>query len=132
MANITTFDIVADAGNATSTETTVTNRVIAFVPYTSNIVYGTTVVFDCSAGNYFQRTTSGQVTASFTNVPTNCVYAMTIEIIPSSGSLSWPASVTWRNNQTPSLSIGSAHLITLVTDDGGARWRGSALTDFTI
>lgn len=86
---------------------------------------------DCSTGNYFTKTVGSNVTLTVSNVPTGYVYALTLELNMSAGSVTWFNGVTWPNDSPPTLTVGRTHLIVLVTDDGGVTWRASALTNYT-
>lgn len=95
----------------------------------NNISSGMTI--DCSLGNYFTKTLNGDATLAFSNVPSGVAYSCTLRVIHTSGTLSWPASIYWPNNQSlPSLSSGKTHLFVFVTDDGGTKWRAAALTNY--
>ena len=100
-------------------------------PVTQNVVaLGATTVVDCSQGNYFTCTVNGNVTFSFTNVPSSRAFGVTVEITHTSGSISWPSEVKFPEDQAPLLTTGKTHLFMFVTDNGGTRWRGAALFDY--
>ena len=99
--------------------------------YKSNIstVSGTTI--DCSQGNYFIKTITGATTFAFSNVPTGCVYIMTVEVTCNgSNSIAWPAAVKFPADTAPTLTDGKTQLFTLITDDGGTRWRANTSVDY--
>ena len=99
--------------------------------YKSNIsaVSGTTI--DCSQGNYFTKTITGATTFAFSNVPTGCVYIMTVEVTCNgSNSIAWPAAVKFPADTAPTLTDGKTQLFTLITDDGGTRWRANTSVDY--
>ena len=99
--------------------------------YKSNIstVSGTTI--DCSQGNYFIKTITGATTFAFSNVPTGCAYIMTVEITCNgSNSIAWPAAVKFPADTAPTLTDGKTQLFTLITDDGGTRWRANSSVDY--
>lgn len=85
---------------------------------------------DCSLGNYFTITISGNSTFSFTNVPSSRSYLLTVEITHTSGTITWPISVKWAGDNAPTLTAGYTHLFMFITDDSGTRWRGAYLTDY--
>ena len=100
-------------------------------PYKAYIVpNGFTSTLDCSLGNYFTLNVSSTTTIAFSNVPTGCVYAMTVEITHTGGNVQWPSAVKFPANSAPSLTSGKTHLFMLVTDDGGSRWRAQGLADY--
>lgn len=87
---------------------------------------------DCSTSNYFFKTINGNSTFTFSNVPASGVaYSFTLEITHTSGTITWPTAVKWPADTPPALTAGKTHLFMFVTDDGGTRWRGNALVDFT-
>jgi hypothetical protein len=100
-------------------------------PVTQNVVsLGSSTVIDCALGNYFTCTVNGNVTFSFTNVPSSRAFGITLEITHTSGSISWPAEVKFPEDQAPLINSNKTHLFMFVTDNGGTRWRGAALFDY--
>jgi len=86
---------------------------------------------DLGDGNYFTKTISGNSTFTFSNPPTSdVVYAFTLELTHTSGTVTWPASVKFPADTAPTLTTGKTHLFIFVTDDGGTRYRGAALADY--
>ena len=99
--------------------------------YTSNITAMGANDVDCSAGNYFTKTITGATTFTFSNVPTGVVYTFSMEVtLNGSNAITWPASVKWNADTAPTLTDGKTQLFMFITDDGGTRWRGSALVDY--
>jgi len=93
------------------------------------VVSGTTI--DCSSGNYFTKTITGATAFTFSNVPTACVYSLTVEITCNgSNAITWPAAVKWPVDTAPTLTDGKTQLFTLITDDGGTRWRANSAVDY--
>lgn len=86
---------------------------------------------DCSLGNYFTKTISSNSTFTFSNAPAGVAYAFTLELTHTSGTITWPAAVKWPNDVVPELDNGKTSLLVFVTDNGGTRWRGGALTNYT-
>ena len=99
---------------------------------TSNISAMGANAVDCSAGNYFTKTISGATTFTFTNVPTGVAYTFTMEVtLNGSNAITWPSSVKWPADTPPTITDGKTQLFVFITDDGGTRWRGSSLVDYT-
>ena len=96
-----------------------------------NTVSGTTI--DCSEGNYFKKTVTATTQFTFTNVPTGTAYFLTIEIeCNGANAVTWPTpNVKWPADTAPTITDGKTTLFMFVTDDGGTRWRGSSLADYT-
>ena len=89
---------------------------------------------DCSTGNYFTKTISGNSTFTFANpAASGSVTAFTLELTHSSGTITWPSSVVWNGGvgkTAPTVTAGKTHLFMFVTDDAGSTYRGSALVDY--
>jgi len=99
---------------------------------TSNISAMGANAVDCSAGNYFTKTITGATTFTFTNVPTSVAYTFTMEVtLNGSNAITWPASVKWPADTPPAITDGKTQLFVFITDDGGTRWRGSSIVDYT-
>jgi hypothetical protein len=102
---------------------------------TSQQVQGITAVaaldINCSLGNYFTKTINGASTFTFSNVPASRAYSFTLELTVTSGAATWPAAVQWPGGTAPTLGTGKTSLLMFVTDDGGTRWRGASLVDYT-
>jgi len=98
--------------------------------YKENITAMGALEVDCSAGNYFKKTISGNSTFTFANVPTGGAYSFTLELTHSSGTVTWPSSVKFPADTAPTLTTGKTHLFMFLTDDGGTRFRGSSLVDY--
>ena len=96
-----------------------------------NIVAVAALDIDCSAGNYFTKTISANSTFTFSNAPASRSFAFTLELTHTSGTVTWPTAVQWPGQTAPTLTTGRTHLFVFVTDDGGTRWRGAALVDYT-
>jgi hypothetical protein len=99
--------------------------------YVENITAMGALDVDCSSGNYFTKTIAGVSTFTFSNVPASSAYSFTLELTHTSGDITWPTEVKWPSDTAPTLTTGKTHLFIFVTDDGGTRWRGSSLVDYT-
>ena len=99
---------------------------------TSNISAMGANSVDCSAGNYFTKTITGATTFTFDNVPTGVAYTFTMEVtLNGSNAITWPAAGKWPADTAPSITDGKTQLFVFITDDGGTRWRGSTVVDYT-
>ncbi len=85
---------------------------------------------DCSLGTYFTKTIAANTTFTVSNVPSDRVYALTLKLTVTSGSITWWTGVIWPSSITPTLTAGKTHLLMFVTDNGGTVWRGSTITDY--
>jgi hypothetical protein len=127
--------IYSDGGGASAAVYDLTKDTALTAPlvdgaYRGNITAVSALDIDCAAGNYFTKTISSNSTFTFSNVPAAKSYGFTLEITLTSGTITWPAAVKFPSNATPLLSTGKTHLFMFLTDDGGSRWRGAALTDY--
>lgn len=92
---------------------------------------------DLSAGNYFTKSISTSSTITFSNPPASgTVGSFTVELVltGSSTAITWPTSVYWNadaGQTAPSLTDARTHLFMFVTTDGGTKYRGAALVDYT-
>lgn len=128
-----------DLGTGTITgHNTLSTGVTTATTFNTNVFQSPAVAvgalsIDCSAGNYFTKTiTSGTNTFTFDNVPTTgTAFSFTLELTHTGGTAAWPAAVKWPADTAPSLTNGKTSLFMFVTDDGGTRWRGNAIVDFT-
>ena len=101
-------------------------------PYSANITAMGANAVDCSVGNYFTKTITGAPTLTFTNAPASVVYSFTMEVTCNgSNAITWPAAVKWPADTPPAITDGKTQLFVFITDDGGTRWRGSSLVDYT-
>jgi len=128
-----------DLGTGTITgHNTLSTGVTTATTFNTNVFQSPAVAvgalsIDCSTGNYFTKTiTSGTNTFTFDNVPTTgTAFSFTLELTHTGGTAAWPAAVKWPADTPPSLTNGKTSLFMFVTDDGGTRWRGNAIVDFT-
>lgn len=95
-----------------------------------NVVTVAALDINCSLGNYFIKTINGASTFTVSSVPSTRAYSFTLELTHTSGAITWFAGLQWPGNTAPTLTAGKTHLFMFVTDDGGTRWRGSALADY--
>jgi hypothetical protein len=99
--------------------------------YAQTVVAVAALNIDCSTGNYFTKTINANSTFTVSNVPSSRAYAFTLELTHTSGTVTWFSGVEWPGSVTPLLTTGKTHLFMFVTDDGGTRWRGSSLVNYT-
>lgn len=99
--------------------------------YSSNINAVSALSINCSSGNFFTKTITSGSTFTVTGVPASRAYSFTIEITHTAGTITWFSGVEWPNGTAPTLTSGKTHLFMFVTDDGGTRWRGSSLINYT-
>ena len=99
---------------------------------TADVTGATTI--DLEDGNVIQHTLSGDPTYTFSNPPASgTAGSFTLIIIqPATAvSVTWPASVAWRDGAEPALDTDSAtYILTFITVDGGATWYGAEVGEF--
>jgi hypothetical protein len=88
---------------------------------------GSGSTINCSANNAFSRTISGNVTFSFSNVPSSRSFGVSLVLTYSSGTVTWPSAIKWKDDTAPSFTGGKTYEVVLHTIDGGSTWRGAAL-----
>mgnify|MGYP003111596674 CR=1 FL=1 len=87
---------------------------------------------DLSTGNYFTKTINANSTFTFSNPPASgTVGSFVLELTHTSGTVTFPSSVKFSEDTAPTLTSGKTHLLMFTTDDGGSRYRGAALVDYT-
>lgn len=116
--------------NKTLTAPVMTGDIYANGSFRGNVTAMGALDIDCSAGNYFTKTINASSTFTFSNVPAGS-YSFTLELTVTSGAVTYPASVKWFADTAPVFTNGKTSLLMFVTDDGGTRWRGAALVDYT-
>jgi hypothetical protein len=92
-------------------------------------LYGSGI--NCSLGNYFTATLSGDTQVVITNPPASVAYGFTYEVEHQTGTITWPAAVAWPAATPPTLTTGKTHLFMFVTDNSGTTFRAAALIDYT-
>ena len=97
-----------------------------------NIVAVAALDVDCTLGNFFTKTIAANSTFTFSNAPASRAFAFTLEIVHTSGTITWPAAVRWPGNTAPTLTTGRTHLITFVTDNAGTTWYGAPQTNYLV
>lgn len=121
--------IKSEINNVKTDLQTAINNIQPHISATAVPVVDTTV--DCSAGNYFTKTVSGNTSFTFSNVPTSGkAYAFTFEVTYQSGTISWPASVVWPKGIAPVISANKVQLFVFITSNGGITWRGASSIDY--
>ena len=90
-----------------------------------------------STGNFFTKSISSSSTVTFSNPPASgTVGSFTLQLVltGSSTAITWPNTVYWNGDtgQTaPTLVDARTHLFMFVTTDGGTKYRGAVLSDYT-
>jgi len=101
--------------------------------YAGNVVAVSALNIDCSTGNYFTKTISTSSAFTFSNVPSSRAFSFTVEVncTGSSTAITWPAAVKFPGDVAPTLTDAKTHLFLFVTDNGGTRFRGASLANYT-
>ena len=86
--------------------------------------------FDLETGNNFQRIVNAAAIFTFSNPPSTTKLGSFSLFLVNGGSfaITWPTSVTWPNNTTPTLGATSTSYLdvfTFITFNGGSRWYGN-------
>jgi hypothetical protein len=101
--------------------------------FAQNIVpiglYGSGI--NTALGNYFTATFSGNSTVVISGAPSGVAYSFAYEVNHQTGTITWPAAVSWPSATAPTLTTGKTHIFMFVTDDSGTNWRASSLINYT-
>ena len=101
------------------------------IPGNPTVVATSGGVMNCAAGDSFTITVSANTTLSFSNIPSGA-YACVLEVVHTSGAITFPAGTVWVGEVTPTLATGKRHLFFFQRAKlGTASWYASALTGFT-
>jgi hypothetical protein len=106
-------------------------------PYKQTAEAVSALDIDLATGNYFTKAISTSSTVTFSNPPASgTVGSFTLELVLTGAStvITWPGSVYWNNDagQTaPTLVDARTHLFMFVTTDGGTKYRGAVLSNYT-
>lgn len=100
------------------------------IPGNPTVVATSGGVMNCAAGDSFTITVSANTTLSFSNIPSGA-YACVLEVVHTSGAITFPAGTVWVGEVTPTLATGKRHLFFFQRAKlGTASWYASALTGF--
>lgn len=100
------------------------------IPGNPTVVATSGGVMNCAAGDSFTITVSANTTLSFSNIPSGA-YACVLEVVHTSGAITFPAGTVWVGGVTPTLATGKRHLFFFQRAKlGTASWYASALTGF--
>jgi len=87
----------------------------------------TSPTINCSQGNVFSISLSGDTSFSFSNVPASgTAFGITVEIYAiGNHNVTWPSSVKWAGGTAPDAPAnGETDIIGLYTRNGGTTWYG--------
>jgi hypothetical protein len=75
--------------------------------------------------DFFTKTITTNSTFTITNVPSSGVFQFLIEIVLTSGSITWWSGIKWPGGAAPSgLATGVSHVFGFYTRDGGTTYVG--------
>ena len=112
-------------------------------PYKQTAEAVSALNIDLSTGNYFKKTISTSSPVTFSNPPASgTVGSFTLELVltGSSTAITWPngtggqGTVYWNGDAgttAPTLVDARTHLFMFVTTDGGIKYRGAVLSNYT-
>lgn len=128
----TVFEIDRSANVATAI--TLTGTAIALVGGTQvrQASYDVTTVaasnVDCSLGNFFKRTVTGNMTWTASNVPAGRFYSFILQLTNAgTGTMTWFTGTKWAGGTAPTLTASGVDILGFYTEDGGTNWRGVVL-----
>ena len=84
---------------------------------------------DLSAGNYFTKTISANITFTVSNVASSGTVSSFILELTNGGAytVTWWSGVTWNAATPPTLTASGVDTLAFFTVDGGTSWRGFVL-----
>ena len=124
--------IFTDSAGFGLTSTTSGATVDVSGSYVGNAASISALNINCSSGNYFTKTIAGNSTFTISDAPASGrSYGLTLEITHTSGTITWFSGVYWPADTAPTLTEGKTHLFVFITDDGGTKWRGASLVDYS-
>ena len=112
-------------------------------PYKQTAEAVSALDIDLATGNYFTKAISTSSTVTFSNPPASgTVGSFTLELVltGTGTAITWPAgtggqgTVYWNGDTgttAPTLTDARTHLFMFVTTDGGTKYRGAVLSNYT-
>ena len=128
MANILkNIDVIQ--GNSTDQKIRMDHSVVFQKPIRAQASLCPGGVMDVSASNYFICNCQGNMTYSFSNIPTDSdVISLVLELHDAgSHMLTFPPEVKWGGGVAPTFTVGASDLVGFISTDGGNNWRGMGL-----
>lgn len=125
---LTAFSSTGRIGLGTGTPA---SKLDLFGASTQSVVAIAASDINCSLGNYFIDTVNGNKTYTVSGVATDRAYSFTLEVTHTTGTITWFSNLEWPGGTAPTLTTGKTHLFMFLTDNGGSRWRGSSLVNYT-
>ena len=122
-----------EAATSASTATTkageaAASATSAAAPPAVNMASGN--IIDCSAGEVFYKTVTGNTAFSRTNVkPSGQVTNIILELTNGGNyTISWWSGIKWQQGAAPTLTSGGTDILGFYSYDGGTTWRGVLLS----
>lgn len=126
-----------NAGLTVAGSTAVTGSVSIDGAYKQTAEAVSALDIDLSTGNYFTKAISTSSTVTFSNPPASgTVGSFTLELVltGTGTAITWPTTVYWNadaGQTAPTLTDARTHLFMFVTTDGGTKYRGAVLSNYT-
>jgi hypothetical protein len=92
---------------------------------------------DLATGNFFTKSISSNSTITFSNPPSSGTvgsFTLQLTLTGTGTAITWPGSVYWNGDAgttAPTLVDARTHLFMFTTTDGGTKYRGAVLSDYT-
>ncbi len=109
----------SDANKPVSTAQQTAMDVISRGAY--NTVSGGVIDLSLASGKYV-LTVNGNVTVSFSNAHATYREAILVEVVYTSGTVTWPASIAWKGGTPPTLTAGKKTWVTLYRSSAGTQY----------
>jgi hypothetical protein len=84
---------------------------------------------DYSAGNFVTATATGSVQFTVTNPPANGIAGGFVLVLTNGGigTVTWMSGIKWEGGTPPTLTASGVDVLSFLTSNGGATWRGCVL-----
>ena len=132
-SNSSILTVARNANTATEVTWNANNFTVNAHAKIKNVSYDKTTVaasdVDCSLGNFFKKTVTGNMTWTASNVPSSRFYSFVLELTNAgSATISWFTGTKWAGGTAPTLSVSGVDILAFYTEDGGTTWRGLVLS----
>jgi len=91
-----------------------------------------TTNIDCSTGNSFNKTVTGNFTQTFSNEPTSGDACVIVLRLTNAGAhtITWDTNIKWSGGAAPTFTASGTDTVTMMTIDGGTTWNANALLGY--
>jgi hypothetical protein len=119
-----TSQLSGNSQTATLAGKTLTAPVLTGTKETATAIASNSI--DLTAGNYFTKTISADITFSISGTPATGTAAAFVLILTNAGAytITWWSGVKWEGGVAPTLTSSGKDILGFFTIDGGTTWEG--------